>query len=258
MWQHNSLDGRYVTTVRLQKWETRTNAIVFGGNVNLIDRHTRRCAQRMHSVLGFCLALGFSLAIAPDAKAAFMGYYDVNGGNWTLMNAGDPSTDGSAVTNDSGLSVVITGGNSGIAIGGGSTTFLIAAPAAGTVTFDWMYTSLDSNTPACVPPNFNTICDSASYTVGSTSTFLADDTSLSAPGQSVSGTGVTFSVTSGQIFGFEVDTADNQGGPGVLTISNFSAPPSVTAVPEPGTAFLLFIGISLTAGAHGWKKRSRK
>jgi hypothetical protein len=221
--------------------------------VNLIDRHTRRCAQRMHTVLGFCLALGFSLAIAPNAKAAFMGYYDVNGGNWTLMNAGDPSTDGSAVTNDSGFSVVITGGNSGIASAGGSTTFLIAAPAAGMVTFDWMYTSGDTNTPDCGGP-----CDAAFYRVGSTSTFLADDTSLSAPGQSVSGTGVTFSVTSGQIFGFAVDTADNQGGPGVLTISNFSAPPSVTAVPEPGTAFLLFIGISLTAGAHAWKKRSRK
>jgi hypothetical protein len=199
------------------------------------------------------VALGFSLAIAPHAKAGFVGYYDVNSGNWVLSNStgADPFTDGTAVTLDSGLSLTLTGGNDGSGFGG-ITTFLIAAASAGTVQFDWSYTSQDSNVPACVAPDFNTVCDTAFYQVAGTQTYLADDTS-----STLSGTVAPFVVTAGEMFGFEVDTADNSGGPGILTISNFSAP-DVSLVPEPDTALLFLVGLLLTAGAHRWRQRSSK
>ncbi len=215
------------------------------------SRIPTRDPKRWRSVLKLGLALVFSLALAPHAKASFVGYYDVNLGNWTLMNSGDPLTDGSAAPANGNGSLVLTGGNDGSG-NPGATTFLIAAPTTGFVSFDWVYTSNDSSTPVC-GPSFDQICDTGGYRLGSTFTYLADDTSASTTGWS--GTVAPFSVTAGQVFGFEVDTSDNTFEPGILTISNFNAP---AAVPEPGTAVLLFVGIALTIGTQRWKKRSMK
>ena len=204
---------------------------------------------------GLLFAIIFGILLAPQAKASFIGFYAIasgNSGNWVLTNTGGGinGTDGSFDTPDSGATLVFTGGNDGSG-NAGTTTFLITAPASGLVQFDWSYTSTDSTVPACVPPDFSQICDTGGYLLDNSFFFLADDTTAPA-----SGTGVSFSVTAGQVFGFEIITADNSNGPGILTLTNFNAP-QPAGIPEPGTAALLLGGTAMILGASRWKIRSR-
>jgi hypothetical protein len=121
---------------------------------------------------------------------------------------------------------MLTGSNTGSGLFPGATTDLtIAATAAGEVRFDWLYSSLDD-------PEL----DLAGYLVGSDFTALAD-----VDGQSGS---ILFQVNLGETFGFRVRTIDNLFEPGVLTISNFSAPSSAAAVPEPATLAPVLIGLA--------------
>lgn len=177
----------------------------------------------MQFAFALCGALGLLLAFAPQAKADFVGYYAVN--NFTLTNIDyngfQANTNGSVMSPDNGLSVILTGGDSGSLLGG-ETDWLINAAAAGVVQFNWAYASLDS------PGN-----DWAGYQVGNTFTKLADT-------NGEAGVLTTFSVSAGESFGFVVVTADNTGGPGILTISSFSAP-SVDPTPEPATVMIPFI-----------------
>ncbi len=165
----------------------------------------------------------FILALASHANAAFIGVYAP--GNFKLINTptcGGDILNGSAATPDNGNTVVLTGSNSGSGCAG-TTDLLTGAQAAGNVQFSYSYSSLDS------PGG-----DFAGYLRGSTFTQLADTN-----GQSGA---VSFPVSNGQSFGFRVGTTDNTGEPGVLSISNFSAPGSVSAVPEPGTTGMAFAG----------------
>ncbi len=181
------------------------------------------CDKRLtpSRVLGFVVSFG--IAWSGHANAAFIGPYSFN--NFTLSNVptcGGDVPDGSALTPDNGKSIVLTGSNSGS--GCAATTTLTAnAQGAGTVQFSYSYSSLD--TPGA---------DFAGYLRNSVFTQLADTN-----GQSGN---VTFPVSSGQSFGFEVATQDSTGEPGVLTVANFSGPLGVTPVPEPGTAILGFTG----------------
>jgi hypothetical protein len=182
--------------------------------------------------LGCILALGLAAA-QPSKAGSFTGGYDPS--QFTLTNTDNglfPSfTDGTAMSPDGGLSLVLTGGNGGSGLPG-ETDFFIAALGTGIVQFHWAYFSSDPFTGF----------DSAGYLLGAPSS----GTTLS----STSGEfgDVTFSVTQGQIFGFFAATADNTGGPGVLTISNFDAP---TGVPEPGTATMLLVAGVATAA---WRR----
>lgn len=183
----------------------------------------------------FLGALGIYLALSQSARADFVGNYAVS--DFTLTNSAYPaSSNGSAVSNNGGLSVVITGGDSGSGLPG-STYWTIEALTSGMVEFDWSYTP--SQTGLGCGLNFQGPCDDAGYVLGQSGQTLQQDLSEpggltfvdlgSDPNQS---SGVTsFAVTAGQIFGFEVDTY-NQGLPGTLTISNFS-PPDPSPTPEP-------------------------
>jgi hypothetical protein len=153
-------------------------------------------------------ALGLSLVLPSRLEAGFVGDYGLS--RFTLLNS---NADGTAVTPDNGLSLILTGGNNG-SYALGSTTFTVTAAGNGWVKFDYLYTSLD------LP-----FYDYAGYLIGMQPVWLADTT-----GQS--GT-AWFPVLAGQQFGFVVGTEDNTFEPGVLTISNFDAPASV---PEPGMA----------------------
>jgi hypothetical protein len=160
-----------------------------------------------------------------------MGYYDFS--NFTLTT----TSDGSAWTPDSGLTVVIQGGNDGSGVYG-TTDFVITAPVAGTVQFDYLYNSLDD-------PGY----DGASYVVNGNPTPLADT-------DGESGTDITFSVNAGDLFGFEVWTADNQGEPGILTVSNFNAPQGADgSVPEPRTLPMVLLAAAIVAAYRRIKRR---
>jgi hypothetical protein len=143
------------------------------------------------------------------------------------------NADGTAVTPDGGLSILLTGGNNGSGFPGTTDLTMIAA-RAGVIQFDYSYASLD-------PAPF----DFSGYLLGSIFTQLTDT-------DGVSGS-ATFNVAAGELFGFRVGTTDNIGEPGILTISNFSAPVSETAAPEPGSFLLLLAGAIAVGAAHRWK-----
>ena len=200
--------------------------------MGLAKLQTIKCKPKgLRSILALCWALGFSLAIAPSAKAAFIGDYALNRFQLTNTNA-----DGSVFTPDGGLSIVLTGGNSGSGLPG-MTDFVGTATAAGTVQFHYSYSALDF-------PGF----DFAGYLLSGAFTQVANT-----DGQSGN---ATFTVTPGLRFGFRVGTADNTGEPGILTLSNFSAPSGAgSSVPEPATAPLVCVVVAATSLASRWRAR---
>jgi hypothetical protein len=161
-------------------------------------------------------------ALATQAHASFVGYYSLN--QFTLTNT---ESDGHAQTPDGGATVVITGPNDGSG-NQGTTDLTIQAAANGIVTFNWSYSSLDL-------PQF----DDAGFLLGGNFTLLAD-----ADGESGH---VSFAVATGEVFGFEMASVDNQGEPGILTVSNFSVPLPVTGIPEPAPAVLLAVSGAIVA-----------
>ncbi len=153
--------------------------------------------------------------------AAFIAPYAP--GNFSLTNT---NADGFIEFRLDG-SLVITGGNTGSGLDG-STNLLVSSAGNGMVSFNFAYFTLD-----------DVLAEVAGYMVGGTFTQLADRNGAAGP--------VSFSVTSGQTFGFRIDTADNQGEPGYLTITNFQAPsgPGGPPVPEPSTWLAGLAGLAL-------------
>src|ERR1700736_5440115 len=91
---------------------------------------------RSRFILALIWALGFSVALTPS-QAAFTGDYALS--KFTLMNT---NADGMAVSPDSGLSIVFTGGNNGSGLPG--TTDLVAvATGTGLVQFHFSYATMD-------------------------------------------------------------------------------------------------------------------
>ncbi len=167
--------------------------------------------------LAVLLACGF----APPAHAGLIGPYSIN--SFTLN---DPT--GSALLDSDGLTwLLFTGPNDG----SGTPSFadlVVNAAGPGTVQFDYNYSSVDG----------------APWDYGG---YLVDGTynPFATPQGNVS-----FSIFQGRSFGFRLGTLDNTGEPGVLQITNFSAPLGTSAVPEPGSVIVLFGLIGL--GVYGW------
>jgi hypothetical protein len=198
-------------------------------------------AIRRRSTVSLQLAVVLSLAAIPHAKASFISDYAVD--MFTLSNT---NANGTVITPDGGLTLQLTGGNTGSGLPG-TTAFTVTAAASGVVDFSFSFLSLDSTKAVC-GTNSNLPCDYGGYLVGNQFTQVADDTNQ------VSGT-VSFNVASGQIFGFEVGTVDNNGEPGVLTVSNFLAPQDTTAaVPEPATAAMALAGLAGAFGFQRWRR----
>ncbi len=161
-----------------------------------------------------------SVGIASTAHAQFTGAYAP--ANWTFSANGGS---GSAI-ND-GTTLIITGNNNSNNLPTYSDYF-ITAVASGTVSFDWTYTSPQSDTGTW---------DSGGYQVNFTDTTLAFNSAAPTGGSA------SFPVNAGDTFGFYVLSQDGFFGEGVLTITNFSAP-----VPAPGALALL--GLAGLAGAR--------
>ncbi len=178
-------------------------------------------------------ALAASIALAPQAQATLTGYYALN--NFTLTNT---NADGSVLSPDGGLSFLLTGGNNGSGLGG-FTDLVIAANASGTVQFTYEYASLD-----------DAGYDFAGYLLGNTFTQIADS-----DGQAG---GISFGVSSGQLFGFRIETLDNLSEPGILTVHDFSAPLADVGVPEPAMWPVFLVIAVLAATVKARRKRASR
>ena len=176
--------------------------------------------------------LGFSMS----ASADFSGYYAP--ANWLVGHAPDASTDfGGVDTTGAPGSITLIGSDSNPAVETfSSVDFSIMAPAAGSVSFNWAYTSTDG---------FGAFYDPAGYRKNHDRFQLTDDGGAN----SQSGL-VSILVAAGDVIGFHVTTLDNQGGSASLTISNFSAP-----VPEPTSVAMMALGLLGLAGVAAARRR---
>ncbi len=200
------------------------------------SHNLKRPGSWVRSALLFSLAAGL---LAPAAHAGFINGYAPD--QFTLTNTNADGCLGDALQLQclstiptSALSVTIIGGHNGSG-DPGTTDWLITALATGTVSFQYSYSSLDG-------PGW----DDAEFLLNGASTVLA-----TFDGQNGS---AMFSVTAGSVFGFRLGTTDNQGEPGILTISSFSAPEAAPA-PEPATASLMGAAAGCAAILGVWRRR---
>ena len=204
-------------------------------------------------LLAYAAAPALALAAPAAADADFTGSYTL--GNWTFTN---DNADGTVTPNiGDAASITIKGGNnqSGKA---GTTDFTIAAVAAGTWSFDWLYTSLDTD-----------MFDSGGFLLNGVFSPLATNT------DSPASSSVSVPVLAGDIIGFRVFTVDNFSAPIIgisvnpsfLAISDFSAPEqagneeqagngeNAGEVPVPSTLGLLALG---AVGVELARRRRRR
>jgi hypothetical protein len=156
------------------------------------------------------LIQGFTGAYAPD--------------NWSLNKNGG---NGSVNFSQAPISITLTGSDSE-SYTEINTDFTIKALASGFVSFGWDYTSVDD-------PGFDSFG------------FLRNDTFFLITVAQGSGAS-SFSVEAGDIFGFRVYSVDDEFGPGIVVIDNFSAP-----IPEPSA--LLLVGSVVGAGLVRRRRR---
>ena len=172
------------------------------------------------SRVGASAAVAAFVAITPvhampgmgNGQSGFDGHHDP--ANWTLVTGlGNGSVDLSGAP----ASIILSGSNNGFVA---NTDYTMLIDGDGDVMFDYEYSSVDS-------PGL----DSFGYLLNGSFTQLADSNAISA---------MMVSVANGDTFGFRITTFDATQGPGVVMISNFSAPmaseEAPAALPLLGTA----------------------
>lgn len=191
-----------------------------------------RTIFQVAAAVGISLAAGLS---SPAQALGFSGAYDPT--NWTTSFGG--GGDGSVDTSDAPNSITITGPDNNQA--NSYIDYTITAVGTGNVSFSWLYQTADIN------PNQ----DGFGYLLGGTFTMLTDDASLNPTGTS------SFSVNSGDLFGYRVFSTDGKFGSGIATVYSFSAPdptnsgPSQAEVPAPLPLFGAM-------GTYAWSRRLRR
>jgi hypothetical protein len=157
------------------------------------------------------------LSSAQTARADFSGYYDPS--NWTFspgLGDGFVNTAGAPTT------ISITGADNGM--GETNADYTIAAAASGTWSFDWSFSTQDSDW----------FYDKPMYLRNGVETWL-----MTGAGTTGSGS-ISLTINAGDIIGFR-QGSDGALGAGTLTITNFVAP-----VPAPGALALL--GLAAVSG----------
>jgi len=185
--------------------------------------------------LGVSLLTAFSVfGISNTAHSAVLGFQDAYApSNWTLTL---DNSDGVVNTSNAPNSISIISGNNGSG-NLGNTDYTIKAVADGFVSFDWSFTTQDSDGP---------VWDPFGYLLNGNFTQLTDNNG----GLSQSGF-ASFNVVLGDTFGFRANTRDNLFGASTTKIGNFSAPASV---PEP-SLILGLIGIGIFGTISKAKKK---
>lgn len=171
----------------------------------------------------FSVATMLAIGVAGAAHSQFDGPYDPV--NWTFnANGGDGS-----FTND-GFTLSLTGNNDSFAPADTNTDYTIFTVASGAWSFNWNYSTTDTGT-----------WDDGGYLLNGAYTALAFNNTQGSGSESIA-------VSAGDVIGFRVHSQDGFSGPGILTISNFSAP-----IPGPAAAALLGV-----AGVLGRRSRRRR
>ena len=142
---------------------------------------------------------------------------------------------GSIVTNDGGLTAVFTGPNDGSGFAGAD-DLTITAASPGIVHFDYLYSCDDLLGYDEAGFFYQNIYYDLAFLDGQSGT-------LNLP------------VLAGESISLELSTTDNLGGPGTLTISDFTSPQLVA--PEPGSFGLVLIAVGLVASWRGRKALRR-
>jgi len=183
-------------------------------------------------VLGSAV-IGFAANSAQAVSPGFAGVYDP--ANWTQLIISNGSVD----TTNAPVSVTLIGADNN-SPNPGQTVFTIAAPYAGQVSFDWTYSTLDTDAST----------DPFGYILNSTFYQLTNDALVDQSGSSF------FNVVVGDTFGFSQRSTDSDWGAAETVIANFDAP---TGGPTPGPASvpaplpLFGVGASFL-----WSRRLRK
>ena len=187
-----------------------------------------------------CMAVAVLVVFStPRVNADIMGFQGIYApGNWSQ---GVPPT--AAITTSPTI-VSLTSGDDPMNVGQPSTTtFSILITVSGTISFDWLYASTNSDATF----------DPFGYFVNANETKLTVDTNGVNQGPFTEG---PIAVMAGDTFGFYQRTRDNSGdGAATTRISGFSGPGQLAAVPEPATASLL--GIAVLTGAF-WQFFKRR
>ena len=183
--------------------------------------------------VGALIAVAMAAAPMPVAAVGFSGDYDPS--KWTTTLS--PASDGSVDTSNAPTDITITGPNN--LQSPSFINYTIKAPGSGFVIFDWLYSTID------FPGG-----DSFGYLINGTQTLLTDDQTALPSGST------TFSVASGDIFGFYIASTDGGFGAGIATVYTFSGPgapstPGSTDVPAPAAV----LGV---LAAFGWSRKLRR
>jgi len=174
--------------------------------------------------------MGLTANSAQAANPGFAGTYAPP--NWTQLIVQDGSVD----TTNAPTSITVIGSDNNYSGLAGQTDFTIAAPSAGTVSFDWQFTTADP--PAQYDP-FGYLLNGSFFQL--TNDSIADQSGSA-----------TFAVLPGDTFGFSQRSVDSLNGRAQTVISNFVAPAGApTSAPAP----LPLFG---AAAAFGWSRQLRR
>jgi hypothetical protein len=139
------------------------------------------------------------------------------------------NADGYPVWSEDYLAVTLYGG-SNETDAPGTTDLVTTAKGSGLVVFSWFFWCFDY-------PGY----DWAGY--------LLDDAFVPVSDTHGQSGDISFAVNLGQTFGIRVETIDNWYEPGILRITDFSAPVSAgTGIPEPGTISLTVVAAAAALG----------
>ena len=182
------------------------------------------------------------LGLSMPALADFSGFYAP--ANWATSHLPDAVIDlGSIDVSSAPGSITLIGSDSRpFDPAPSALQFTRVAPAAGTFSFNWSYTTTDSGDPSdptVKPPFF----DPAFFMLNGQFPLTDND------GASTQSGFVSVPVNQGDVIGFRIDSFDNYGGNATLTISNFTAP-----IPEPASVVLMSLGL-LGIGAVAARRR---
>jgi uncharacterized protein (TIGR03437 family) len=166
-------------------------------------RRFRLLASSRRAGVGLGLAF-LILGWLPPARADFVAPYAIR--DFTLVNSA--FADGSLSSPDGGRSLVLTGPNTGSGLAGYSEATVVCR-GSGVFRFSYAYATLDIAG-----------YDAAGYLLNGRFYQLAN-------ADRVSGI-ISVTANAGDILGFRVESVDNTGEPGILTVTDFSFPPSST------------------------------